>query len=271
MITTAPVLTTVHDFVAVTGQVGAPVPTGNVTIDWFTNNECTGEPASNSGNIALGAGGTVDATGFAQGPLPADSHFGFMAHYLGDGVYLPSNGACEPLSTSSKLGSATVTQVHDVDHAVIISFEDGAFVHDRVVVTGQPNQPVPTGNVNIDWFTNETCTGTPAANSGHLALGADGTLDATGFVQGPLDANVGYSFKARYEGNALYDSSVGACEPLTGVAGETTPPKTAPPTDGIGSSTTPTSNDGLPALLLILAVIGLGAIFLTPARARARR
>src|SRR5262249_23120649 len=75
------------------------IPSGNVTIDWFTNSQCDGTPATTSAAIALGANGTVDATGFAQGPL-APGGYGFLAHYAGDSLYAPSNGPCEPLIVS---------------------------------------------------------------------------------------------------------------------------------------------------------------------------
>jgi len=95
-VTVVPVGTTVHDFVAVTGQPGSPPPTGNVTIDWFLNGDCSGNPAVNSGPIALGAGGTVDATAFAFTVNTAGFR-AFRAHYEGNATYLPSDGACEPL------------------------------------------------------------------------------------------------------------------------------------------------------------------------------
>ena len=34
----------VHDFVAVTGAQGQPKPSGDVTLHWFTNASCAGEP-----------------------------------------------------------------------------------------------------------------------------------------------------------------------------------------------------------------------------------
>jgi hypothetical protein len=95
-VTTVEAGTTVHDFVAVAGTPGGPVPTGNVTIDWFTNGTCSGSPASTSAPLALDAAGHVDATSFAFTP-PAGA-FGFLAHYGGDSVYSGSNGTCEPLS-----------------------------------------------------------------------------------------------------------------------------------------------------------------------------
>jgi hypothetical protein len=68
--------------------------------------------------------------------------------------------------------------------------------------------------VNIDWVTNGTCTGAPAANSGSIGpLNASGQLDATGFAQTPATAGF-YGFRAHYEGDARYTPSTGACEPL---------------------------------------------------------
>ena len=43
--------TTVHDFVAVAGSMGAPIPGGSASIDWFTNGTCTGTPAASSGSV----------------------------------------------------------------------------------------------------------------------------------------------------------------------------------------------------------------------------
>ncbi len=85
----------VHDSVTVDGGSGNPVPTGNVTIDWFTNGTCANAPASTSAPTDL-TGGSLEATGFAQGPL-APGEYAFEAHYLGDTNYAPSDGPCEPL------------------------------------------------------------------------------------------------------------------------------------------------------------------------------
>lgn len=52
-----------------------------------------------------------------------------------------------------------------------------------------------------------------------------------------------------------------------GVGGDTSPPKTAPPTDTINGSTNDAGGN-LPILLLVLGVIGLGAVVLTPRRAK---
>ena len=97
VVTAVAVGTTVHDFVTVTGQPGNPIPTGNVTVDWFLNGDCSGAPAQNSGPVGpLSAAGQFDATAFAF-PVNAAGFFAFRAHYLGDPTYNPSDGLCEPL------------------------------------------------------------------------------------------------------------------------------------------------------------------------------
>ncbi len=116
---------TVHDFVTVSGPA-----TGFVTVDWFTNNTCSGAPQSNSGNVALDATGHADATGFAKGPL-APGLYGFKAHYLGNGVFLPADGACEPLrvvDANIQITPASATNALNTDHTLTghVNVNDGA-------------------------------------------------------------------------------------------------------------------------------------------------
>ncbi len=114
----------------------------------------------------------------------------------------------------TKLGSSTVTAIHNAQHQVVTAVQTGTTVHDFVTVTGQPNNPTPSGNVNIDWFLNGTCTGAPAANSGSIGPLSAGQFDATGFSFTVNTAGM-RAFKAHYEGDALYAASDGACEPLS--------------------------------------------------------
>ena len=54
-----------------------------------------------------------------------------------------------------------------------------------------------------------------------------------------------------------------------GVQGETSPPRTtAPPTDAIGSTTDSGAGGSLPLMLIVMGIIGLGAVLLTPTRNR---
>lgn len=114
-------------------------------------------------------------------------------------------------TTIQKLNSTTVTAIHNAAHSVITTTDAGAIVHDSATVTG--SGPTPTGDVTFSWFTNGTCSGTPASVSSPTPLGS-GSVDAVGFAQGPLNAG-SYSFGSHYSGDATYSSSDGACEPLT--------------------------------------------------------
>src|SRR5262249_25032202 len=116
----------------------------------------------------------------------------------------------------NQLTSSTATDIHNAQHQVVTGVRAGTTVHDFVTVTGQPNQPAPTGNVTVDWFTNNTCTGNPVQNSGPvgpLVAGAgSSTFDATGFTFTP--AAGAFAFRAHYLGDAVYSASNGGYEPL---------------------------------------------------------
>ncbi|MFA7249117.1 MAG: Ig-like domain repeat protein, partial [Dehalococcoidia bacterium] len=155
--------TTVHDSVTVSGS--GPTPTGNVTISWFTNGECTGTATATSAPTALVAG-TVDVTAFTQTPATAGS-YAFQASYAGDSNYIAGTSPCEPL-TITALTPTIVTTIHDAAHAAVLSVALGTTVHDSVTVSG--SGPTPTGNVTISWFTNGECTGTATATSAPTAL-----------------------------------------------------------------------------------------------------
>jgi hypothetical protein len=104
----------VHDFVSVTGPVGSPTPTGSVNVDWFTNGNCSGTAAANSGVVAL-AGGSVDVTGFVRTPVAGQ--YGFKAHYTGDPNYQPSDGPCEPLTVVDAAISISPDATNEVNHS----------------------------------------------------------------------------------------------------------------------------------------------------------
>ena len=98
-----------HDLATVTGLSGTP--TGTVTFSWFTNGTCAAPPLFTSSPSSLDASGVVDGTTFTQTPNVAGS-FAFQAIYSGDGAYIGSTGACEPLVVTA-LDSTTVTLIHD--------------------------------------------------------------------------------------------------------------------------------------------------------------
>jgi hypothetical protein len=113
--------TTVHDFVTVTGQPGQPTPSGNVTIAWFLNGNCSGNAAA-SATVALNASGQVDATGFAF-TVNSAAQRAFRATYLGDSTYNASTGACEPLQVvdaNIQITPQTATNPINTDHTLTV-------------------------------------------------------------------------------------------------------------------------------------------------------
>jgi uncharacterized repeat protein (TIGR01451 family) len=136
----------------------------------------------------------------------------------------PGGGNCNPAppdvgaasqTVVTQLPSTTDTTIHNAAHDAVLTVAAGSIVHDLVTVSGGQGNPVATGTVTIDWFTNNTCTGNPASTSAALTL-TNGQVDATAFPQGPLAAGL-YGFKAHYAGdpaNPVYTASDGPCEPL---------------------------------------------------------
>jgi hypothetical protein len=170
---------------------------------------------------------TVTAADFAgANPLPDSATLAW--NDLCDGLAAgppPGGGNCDPnpgtvgagsQATLVRRASQTATTIHDAAHNPVTVVESGQTVHDFVSVTTNdpsPAQPVPTGNETVDFFTNNLCTGGAAATSPPIALGANGTVDATSFQQGPLAAGF-YGFEAHYAGDGTYVPSDGPCEPL---------------------------------------------------------
>ena len=109
-----------------------------------------------------------------------------------------------------------VTDIHNAAHSVVTSVPVGTTVHDQATVTkkaGTPAAtPAPTGTVTFRWFTNGTCSASPAATS-TIALPGSGIADNTGFTQTPSSTGL-FAFNATYNGDPNYPARTSACEPL---------------------------------------------------------
>ncbi len=121
------------------------------------------------------------------------------------------NVTCTFNDTRNQVAPTVTTVIHNENHNVVTSVPAGSTVHDVATVSGTLG--TPTGSVIFKWFTNNTCSGDPAATSGTFAL-SGGTVDASSFTEGPLVAGL-YGFKAHYNGDSNYLTGDGACEPLT--------------------------------------------------------
>jgi hypothetical protein len=213
-VTTVPVGTTVHDFVKVDGGTGNPVPTGSVTVDWFTNGACSGPPVATSAATPLGAAGTVDVTAFSFTVNSAGDR-AFKAHYSGGGGYTTADGGCETLNVADDTVTTVVRDAsgNDISNTTV---PGGTVVHDDATVaktSGTPAAaPNPTGTVTFTLYDNGTCDGNVVATDPNEPLNSSGTASSATFttpaVLGP------YSYLAHYNGDANYPQHDGPCEPF---------------------------------------------------------
>src|SRR4051794_1035815 len=97
-VTEAPVGSSVHDTVTVSGTLGTP--TGTVTFRLFTTTGCSDASTTESRPLVNGAASssatTVPATGLS-----------YLVQYSGDGTYTPATSACESLSPLPSTWSLT--------------------------------------------------------------------------------------------------------------------------------------------------------------------
>src|SRR6476646_1725071 len=211
------IVDTVHDTLKVTGlsdqvhSAGGDVNSGNVlpALQLIFSGAVTCVGGSGAGTVGSPYVGATQCTLPFGSSISSNTHsfytvqaadFGLPAHQLTDtatlnwfdtcdiGATPPSNcttsaqtATAGSSSDINQLPSSTATDIHNAAHAVVTTVAVGTNVHDFVTVTGQPGSPNPTGNVTVDWFLNGTCDGSPAVNSGPIALGPGGTVDATGF------------------------------------------------------------------------------------------
>ena len=220
---------TISSIVDTVSSAGGAVTSGNLLDLTGATLTFTGGASCDGTKCTLPFGSTI-STPFLSHYTVQPADYGLPNHVLTDQASLTWKDTCSSGSpncpsgdqtassgsqaTVQQLQSNTSTAIHNAAHSPVTVVEAGSVVHDFVTVTGQPGKPNPTGNVNIDWFTNNQCSGSPAASSGPVGpLNASGQLDATGFAQGPLAAGF-YGFKAHYLGDGTYATSDGACEPL---------------------------------------------------------
>jgi hypothetical protein len=200
----------------------------------FGGNGTVGSPWVGATSCTLPYGSRIDVQSFSFYTVKA-ADFSLANHRLLDDAFLAWHDTCDASSArvppvtncapnppavsaaSSSLvvvPTTTTTTIHDAAHNPVLVVEAGTTVHDSVTVAGAPGTPVPVGKVTLDWFTNFSCQGAPAATSDSTPL-VNGTADVTAFQRGPLAAGL-YSFRAHFtpEDGSGFVASVGDCEPL---------------------------------------------------------
>jgi uncharacterized repeat protein (TIGR01451 family) len=96
-VTTVKAGTSVHDEATVKGPDSVSAPSGDVSFQWFTSGDCSGD-GTPAGTVALADG--VAHPSDSQTPADAGG-YSFQATYNGDSNYNTSTGPCEPLTVTS--------------------------------------------------------------------------------------------------------------------------------------------------------------------------
>ncbi len=204
VVTIAPVGTIVHDMAAVTGTLG--IPTGTVSFTVYANLTCAGV-GTPAGVVTLNGAGVADPSNTAT---LTSAGLSYLAHYNGDPNYTAADGPCEVLAPLALQG--ITTQIHDANHAVVTFAPIGTIVHDQAAVTGTLG--IPTGTVNFTVYANQTCAGV-GTSAGAVALNGAGVADPSNTA---TLTSAGLSYRAHYNGNAIYTAADGPCEVLVPLA-----------------------------------------------------
>ena len=201
-----PVGTAVHDKATVIGD-GITVPTGLVAFDLYADPTCQqGPPIIPTEILPLDLSGMAESTPVPG--LPVGS-YGYLVNYLGDQVYLPSRGICEPFRVE-QLESQIETQVHDANHVNITNqtVPAGTAVHDKATVFGAG--PIPTGSVTFNLIAGANCVGSTIATE-------IVPLDLTGMAESTATSTLAigsYGYLVSYSGDPTYFPSRAECEPF---------------------------------------------------------
>ncbi len=203
-----------YGLATVTGA-GGIAPSGQVTYNLFTSNDCTGTSATlNTPNLGTHSVAT---------PALDAGTYSLQAKYLGDANYLVASG-CQSFTVSKPTPSLTVA-VNDASTNQPWSGDEGggASAYATTSLTGLASGASPTGSITYSLFSNGSCIGTPASQN-TVSVGSNSATAsnlAAGF----------YSYQAAYAGDANYNGAKSICQKFT-VDGPPTALITAPGTGG---------------------------------------
>ena len=236
--------TATHDTATLGGKVDslalgdgtANAPNGaTVTYEFFPNNDCSGETHTDQ-VVTVGADGSVpDANPQTLGA----GSYSYLAVYSGNANYSAKTAACEPFIISKGTPS-TGTTLHNAASSAVVSngtaLDSGSGLYDVATVTTSDSFSL-SGTVTFQFFTNGTCTGTPASSQAGVALvnGSATSAQHLGLTAG------NYAFNAQYiAGNDPNhnNSAVSSCEPFT-INAPPTPPTPPSGTPAIGITKNP--------------------------------
>src|SRR6266699_1472760 len=193
----------VTDQATLTGGYPSTGVTGSVTYAFFSNGACAGTPTSIS-TLTVGAGNSVP-TSTSVTPTSA-GNFAFNATYGGDVSNNRVSSSCE-LLTVTKQTPSLATSISPSSNIVV-----GTIVTDQATLTGGFPSTGVTGTVSYYFFTDGSCTDTPASE-GTVTIGASNSVAASNSVT-PSPAG-SYSFNATYSGDNNNNKVSSPCETMT--------------------------------------------------------
>lgn len=202
--------TIMHDRATVT-VVGPFNPTGNVSFELFTTNNCTGGNAP-MGLVAL----TNTNPGVAHPSLEtsalAAGDYSFKATWAGDSNYSGNVSSCEPFVVDKAQLTVTTSVHNEVDSDITSgNVPLGSVVHDTATVTGAVSgftAPTPTFTLTSSYI--GTCAaGAAVANDGTESVGVYKAADSVALGAGA------YAYRGAVVGNDNYIGDESPCEPFT--------------------------------------------------------
>jgi hypothetical protein len=194
-------------------NAAAPKPTGTVKFFRFENGTCSGAPVSYSSANVLNASGINDGDDSFEAGGQVGKAYSIQAEYSGDENYLGSVGSCAAFTRVAGLIPTIAVEVHNEAHESVATVFPTTMTHPKGVVTGAG--AVPNGFVEMEQFTNASCTGDAAKWIMISTIG--GAVDGSSFAHAAPPLGETWAYRVTYRGDATYDRTVGPCTPYTTV------------------------------------------------------
>ena len=193
-----------YDSAVLTDTVAGITPTGTVTYDLYSSDDCSGSPTAEQVNLTNIGSVPSSAT---TAPLAAGS-YSYQATYSGDPNYDSATSGCADFG----VGKAAPSLANGVKDAATDNPWDGtqtngAQAYDTAVLTGTVAAFTPTGTVAYNLYSSGDCSGSPAHEQVNLAN--DGSVPRSA-TTAALTAG-SYSYQAAYLGDPNYAPATSDC------------------------------------------------------------
>jgi hypothetical protein len=217
---------------------------GNVTYSYFSNGDCTGNPAAVVGTVDVTPQGGVPNS--ANRTFPLAGTYGFVAKYNGDANDAPVESDCEMLTVNpSSSGTTTTNKVTPILYTSLnpsTTINAGRQAYDSAGFVGGSLVTPAGGNVTYYRYSGVNCTGVQS-ELGTVFVNSNGSVPNSPYTTFP---NAGtYYYSASYTGDSNNNPTASACEKLTVVPPSTSSSSSStssePSSESSSTSTTSTT------------------------------